>query len=251
MKNVKLLTTICGFERGGTTVLSDILRQHPKIYAGFEGGILLAQDPFDFKTINPYYENFKRGWKLSDDQMDMILSAPNWQQIYARIAQESEIIRPHINYIFDKTPIYIKYLSSVMSRVPNTPCLVISRDPRSVIASWLKRRENLDIQVATKRYLSYVEGYQMAISNGFGDNILKLRYEDLCTSPKLITKKVFNFLKIPFKPSYLSLNFKNANVHDSTVVKKYMYEYQNILTPSQEFEILKLTQHLKDWVYFE
>ena len=56
-----LLCLVCGFERGGTTALSEVLRQVPGVEAGFEGGFLLAGDPGSFPAVEPYYGMALRG----------------------------------------------------------------------------------------------------------------------------------------------------------------------------------------------
>jgi hypothetical protein len=49
--NKPLAAIVCGFPNGGTTLISEILRTHPELDSGFEGGFLLSEQPSKFLDL--------------------------------------------------------------------------------------------------------------------------------------------------------------------------------------------------------
>ena len=251
-----LAAILCGFERAGTTLLSEIFRQHPQLNSGFECGFLLVKKPSDFLLLEPYCTNFKIGWKIGDNALKYICEADTWLEVYKRIVERSPIIKRKDEWIFDKTPKYMEVLSDVLLKVPNVPCVVLVRDPRSVLWSWAKRT-NLSIEQWTKkhlekscvRYMSYAEGYKNAIENGFSSRILLVKYEDICTNKIVEVKKIFDFIGMDFDSSYLHFkeNIRFPNVHEQNVSTKYLQEYKDNFPEEICQKILELTKEVEAW----
>ena len=64
--NNPLFALVCGFEHSGTTLVSEILRQHPQLDSGFEGGFLLNNEAKEFfhedkAEEQQFYINMKSG----------------------------------------------------------------------------------------------------------------------------------------------------------------------------------------------
>ena len=55
---------ICGLEHSGTTMVSDLLREHPDVDSGFECGVLLCSQPSDFLNYEPFCNHMVVGWGL-------------------------------------------------------------------------------------------------------------------------------------------------------------------------------------------
>ena len=48
---------LCGFAQGGTTLISEFVRQHPCIDGRFEIGLMLAESPGKFAELrNKYHQ---------------------------------------------------------------------------------------------------------------------------------------------------------------------------------------------------
>lgn len=256
-KNNKPLSfMVCGYERGGTTLISEVLKQHPMLNSGFEGGFLLTENIPDFLNFEPYYTNFKRGWKCDEVSMSYICQANSWIGIYKRVVECSPIIENKDSWIFDKTPKYMEHLPNVLEKIPEVPCIVIVRDPRSVLYSWAKR-SNLTkeewvkrvIKSASQRYTSYAQGYRKALEKGFGCRILLVQYENICINPTLEFEKIFEFIDFEFDDKYLSFQSIFSNVHGSKISNSYLKEYKDNFSKETCKSILEITKDFSEWFW--
>ncbi len=243
-----LLCLVCGFERGGTTALSEVLRQAPGIEAGFEGGFLLAPDPASFPSVDPYYGMALRGWNLALEDMEYACSAPGWEEMYRRLAER---FRPDREVrIFDKTPRYMECLAEVMAKVPGVPVVVVVRDPRALFWSWLKRAGERPadwLAAYPARYRAYAAGYHAALQAGLGDRLLLVRHEELSLHPAQEVARVFSFLGLDFDPAYLSFSPRFRNVRGEGMTSAFVLEYRDHLTAGECEQILAATAGCADW----
>lgn len=243
-----LLCLVCGFERGGTTALSEVLRQAPGVEAGFEGGFLLAPEPSAFPAVEPYYGMALRGWDLALEDMEHICAAPGWPEMYRRLAERfrpGESVR-----VFDKTPRYMEHLPEVLAKVPGVPAVVVVRDPRALFWSWLKRagdRPSDWPQAYPSRYRAYAAGYHAARSAGLGERMLLVRHEDLSLRPEEEARRVFSFLGLEFDPAYVSFSPRFRNVRGEGVTSAFVLEYRDHLTPGECEQILAATADYSEW----
>lgn len=263
--NPVLAAIVCGFEGGGTTMLSEILRQHPNLSSGFEGGVLLAESPSKFLTIEPYYSNLRELWSLSNEDMLYIFSANNWLEVYERLRNRSPVIKDKSAYLFDKTPRYMAYLPEILEKVCNVPCIVLVRDPRAILWTRTKRTyENAPPELSIEKwaeqeredtihaYLAHAEGWERAIQSGFESRILLVQYEHLCINQEVEAKKIFDFLGFDFEKSYLSFRNKDPRYHPcrgEDVSIHYLTEYKENLSNESCEKILFMTQKFQDWWY--
>ena len=242
-----LLGIVCGFERGGTTALSELLRQHPGVDAGFEGGFLLAEAPGEFPRVEPYHGMALRGWGLAREEMEQVCAAGDWDEMYARLAER---FGPGIR-VFDKTPKYLERLDEVLARVPGVLAVVIVRDPRALFWSWRKREEEPRedwIKRFARRYLAYAAGHQRALAAGHGDRILLVQHESFSLDPAGEGRRVFEFLGLDFDPAYLEFEPRyRANVFGTGVSAAFVTEYRDHLTPDECAEILAATREHAAW----
>ncbi len=251
---------ICGYERGGTTLISEILRQYPNLYSGFECGLLLAEKMPEFLSLEPYNSMTKLSWRIKDDELEYVCQANTWLDAYKRLKEKTRLITKQEGaLIFDKTPKYMQKLSQVLAKVPDVPCIVIVRDPRAVLWSWAKRsglgvqkwvKEHLDSHC--ERYLSYANGWKEAVENGLGDQILLIQYESLCISPVDNARKIFEFIGLEFDNSYLHFQEESKkfdNVYNDTVSSSYINEYKDKFSQETCTKILDKTAEFQDWFF--
>ena len=60
---------ICGLEHSGTTMASDLFREHPEVDSGFECGVLLCDNPSDFLTLTPFRNHMAVGWGINEEDL--------------------------------------------------------------------------------------------------------------------------------------------------------------------------------------
>jgi hypothetical protein len=247
-----LVAIVCGYERGGTTLVSEILRQHPKINSGFEGGLLFSDNPHDFRSLEPYVTSLKISWGVSDEDLKYICDGVDWQDVYKRLLEKSTKVDSE--YVFDKTPRYMEFLSDVLARV-DVPCIAIVRDPRALFFSWAKRSgisiddwSRLHLSAAIERYERYGRGLQNAlVSNPQG--ILVVQYEFLCINPVIESEKIMKFIGVDFDPTFVQFASPQKNIHERNVSSKYISEYQHHFDDKVCRKIKSKLKKFEDWFW--
>ncbi|MEO0927719.1 MAG: sulfotransferase [Cyanobacteria bacterium J06643_13] len=263
--NYPLAAIACGFAGGGTTMLGEILRQHPKLDSGFEGGLLLASEAADFKTIEPHYSSLKKMWKVSDEDLEHVCAANTWAEVYQRLKDSSPAITDKNVLLFDKTPQYMRRLPNILSKVPNVPCIVLVRDPRAFLwtrakrtyknaASGLSKPEWADktVEKAGETYLKFARGWKRAMETSHADRILLVNYESLCLDKEQQSKKIFDFMGLDFDPNYLTFQNKDDRhtpCHGNEVSTEFLDEYKQYLSQSTQQKMLAITKNYKDWFW--
>jgi hypothetical protein len=251
---------ICGFEGGGTTLISEIIKMHPSIESGFEGGFLLCNTPRDFINCSPYAKNLKESWKISDSDLKYICDTDSWPETYNRLRKLSPIIKNKTCFLIDKTPRYMLFLDSILTKAPEIPCIVVIRDPRAVLWTHAKRTyrkappftsqeewAEMNVESFSKHYNNYYRGYKTALEKGLGKRILLIKHEDVCKNPEQEIKKVFDFIGLDFKPQYLVFDEKSFNypTRGKEINNKFTTEYEEHLTMDTQQKLLRLTNQQK------
>ena len=249
MENIKVLRAIvCGYERGGTTVLKQILCTHPKLNSGFECGLLLAPNPKDF--LLPNYGEFnqsliKNGWGINDADLEHICNAPNWNVAYLRLRERAHKIKKKDVLLVDKTPKYMKYLSDILVKFDEVKAIVIIKQPLGVIWSWIKRHQNTDkitpkeISAMCIRYIEYADGFNKA-QKSHPKRILSIKYSDFCNETEKNVRRICEFLGLDFDPSMLE--FKSEyGIKGNSVSPQYIEQYKQGLTRGQISQIVSET----------
>lgn len=173
---------LCGYERGGTTLLSEIFRANG-YESGFECGALLAASPQEFRRLQPYWDMLPGGWSVSEQVRDQA-AQHDFVGFYDTLLRAA--FPCHDGPFFDKTPKYMEQLALVRARAPLvTKAVVIHRDPRAVFVSMAKRLSpelepeagiRRNFSSLTSRYLSYFLG---AISHLQSPDTLFVPFEEL------------------------------------------------------------------------
>lgn len=241
---------LCGYERGGTTLLSTILNSL-NYYSGFEVGILCCESPYKFKDFKPYFNMMKKGWMLSESILEDSISS-SFEHFYNTIISNSPFTKqPHKKNFFDKTPIYMSSLGQVLNRTNFiNKAIVIFRDPRAVFFSWAKRQkkenETFDdyicknIKVISNRYIKYFIG---CIAHRKNLNVLFLSFEELCSKfdQQIINIKKFLNIEIDLNVKKINPIFKN-NVEGDSINLEKIYEYKENLSKDTQNLILNETK---------
>lgn len=257
---------LCGFERGGTTVLSEWLRK-AGYFSYFEMGPLLFSDLKNFKKNNPYIKiletELKNIARLTNEKEIRKIDFSNYETVYNSLFQNIDSSK-----FFDKTPRYMSVLGDVVDRSPFCKkYIVITRDPRNLFYSWAKRiKSRKKISTIIKENLSkwaerYKEYYFGCIAYIEDPDVLFIKHEDLCLNPLETKKNIEIFLEKEIKTSKI-FNDKSsyANAEKGVVFDKAFDGISN-LSVKLNNEILENTKfaapffhndenkkaHLVDW----
>ncbi|MFT5812696.1 MAG: hypothetical protein ACI9VT_000432 [Psychroserpens sp.] len=225
---------LCGYERGATTLLSEILRANG-YESGFECGVLLSDTINDFKQLKPYCSNFLNGWKVPKGNEKLIFESRDHIEFYSKLFKYSGVSMTSKKY-FDKTPAYMKELGKCLYRAPFIErAIVITRDPRSLFYSWAKRAvadgnveafiiKNIDIY--SRRYLSYFAG---AIAESSNAKVMFVSFEDICTNEVNTCKQIGYFTDgVAFRVRKGESSF--ANVYSDSMVVSKINEYEEYIS---------------------
>ena len=244
MQQNPLLCIICGYARSGTTLVAELIRQHPQIDGRFECGFLLVETISDFIDLEPYASNLKNAWGLTQESLVHICQAPSWQMAYQRLLECSNIPDKSVR-IYDKTPLYLRHLATIMEKV-DVPCICVVRDPRALYWSQIKR-DDISLEDFCHYYVTHGEAWRAACEL-FPDRTLLMRHELLCTEPKREGKRIFDFLGLEFQKDYLSLpNTGYLYVQRGGITDEVVSEYQANLSLSQQEYLISNTEEFSYW----
>lgn len=237
---------LCGYERGGTTLLSDIFRSNG-YESGFECGALLCSSPKKFKEFKPYIDLLYTGWDVTPQQMTPHFNN-GFDSFYSNLVSEAFPDMPKGTKIFDKTPIYMQALGKCLNRTNFIKrAVVIYRDPRGFFVSAAKRRinsESIDdhlvrhIDSLTDHYIRYFTGVAAHIQN---KNVLMVSMEDLCTREEYLLSMIGQFATgEPFKPRNAQSRFENVTSKSMDLSK--VYEFEEYISESTQNLVLEKTK---------
>lgn len=185
---------VCGFERSGTTLVSQLLRQHPWIDTGFEVGALLDDSPEAFLSGgNPWVDTglFEAGWRLDPKT----LSGSTFAEFYEDLQRKSPVVKNKNGWLIDKTPRYQEQLTRILDQF-DLPVIVVIKDPVVLWASWKKRGMQLD------DFFGYYSN-RMAVTNAaerlHPNRVLVVKYEMITSHPEPWADACFrHFELVPF-----------------------------------------------------
>ena len=142
---------ICGLEHSGTTMASDLFREHPEVDSGFECGVLLCDNPSDFLTLTPFRNHMAVGWGINEEDLTYACQAVNFDGFYERLFERSSIIQTKKpKFVFDKiTKLFEQGLIS--SRDLTTELISILRSKRDEIVFKMRLTSKDEFEVLSKR----------------------------------------------------------------------------------------------------
>jgi len=210
-KNIKLVF-IVGCSRSGTTLLRNVLEQHP----------LIATTP-ELKFFNRILASKKRIGELDNSKarvafqkhvmkkLSACLEDRGYQYNIPKICEELLYIDSYKDYFFnlavktiyknnyeilvEKTPVNVFFLEEIFNYFPNAKVIHMLRDGRDVCASMIKRWDaNLIHQVAY--WDAAVSAYDCFLQKNPDkhNQMLQIKYESFVDNPKKYLEEIFAFL---------------------------------------------------------
>lgn len=135
----------------------------------------------------------------------------------------------------EKTPYHIYYIEKIKSFYPDAKFIVNYRDPRAVVASWLKKDSNKTLLGVTDTWNKVANEIQSIKDKGL-TNVYFMKYEALISDPEKILKEICSFLDIDYNPSLLDVSVVNSFYQEQGTVgfsKEAVNRWKSILSANQ------------------
>lgn len=242
MANLDFILT--GYERGGTTLLSEVFRANG-YESGFECGVLMVDEPRKMSRLHPYWAMLLPGWKISEKVRSDAVTG-NFKHFYDTICNAAF---PEFNGpFFDKTPVYMSQLGQCMDRLPDLKgAVVIHRDPRAIfLSNAVRSYPKLSVEAAVEanfealkqRYLSFFIGSAAHIDN---PKVLFVPFEELVSREDAWLKNIGRFATgTPFEKRQGKPRFDNVT-SEKMDLRKVM-EFDEVLSKNLQARILDETK---------
>ena len=173
--------------RSGSTLLRMILDSHPDIYAPHE--LHLAHINVDFGL--PAAENAITALGLDRDELTYML----WDRLLTQALRKSGK-----SVLVEKTPNLVFIWHRVAACWPDARFIYLLRHPAAILDSWQRARTSQTREEAVASIISYLTYLREARRALPGHTI---RYEDLTADPVGETRRLCEFLGVPWDPAML------------------------------------------------
>jgi hypothetical protein len=201
---------VTGWEHTGTTIVARLIKCHPDLFGGGEGGLLLAKTPAEFGSVDPFAEWLTLDhrkvefWSVSQEGLQRIMSRTTWEEAYTQLHHESPLTSGTSYQIVDKTPRYIRHLCEILEKVPGVPCVVTTKNRIHMYASYCRKRRQ-SWRSAERHVRESKKCLREALSR-FPDRIFVLPHERLIKDPYGSMRDVFRFIGLDWSDEYLNLD---------------------------------------------
>jgi len=204
---MKKLHFIAGLPRSGSTMICNILKQNPKIYAEAVSGLATV-----FNSVH-----------MNWDSVEAHKEYPNEKAKQNVLKSILDSYHSHIDkdFIFDKERMWVSKIGLVEAALQTqVKILCCVRNPAEILSSFEKiRKDNpmkatlVDLSLGEKTsiasrayFFSGPEGalgiahsaIRDAITSGYLDRLLFVDYNLFCNMPKAQTKRIYDFFELPF-----------------------------------------------------
>lgn len=175
--------------RSGSTLLRVVLDSHSGLHAPIETHVRRLSVRFNTRLARSAMEAF--GHNITD--VEHIL----WDRLLHR-----ELLRSGKKTIVEKTPSNVFVADRFAQCWPDARFLFLLRHPLSIAQSWHDAdRPRRPMNRAVHHTLKYMEALEGARQRHDG---LTVRYEDLTTDPETETRRVCDYLDVPWEPEMIS-----------------------------------------------
>jgi hypothetical protein len=210
---------VVGHPRSGTTLLRFMLSSHSRIHIPEETGFIPFLVPENLLTADltqSQVENILlrigqlnhlwRGMVNDPPTFYGALSEPKLSHILDALYRMQ--IAPHNAVRWgDKTPVYVRHVSTLNRLFPSAQFIHVIRDGRdatlSARAKWPERRLYMDTYYLLKHWLANVESGRRASRFLGEERYLEVRYESLVQQPQPTLERICAFLGETFEPAML------------------------------------------------
>ncbi|MFF0309920.1 sulfotransferase family protein [Streptosporangium sp. NPDC004379] len=191
--------------RSGSTLLRAMLNAHPMLHAPHE----LHVRRLSVGLTTPLAARAMEALGHNQADLEHLL----WDRVLHR-----ELVRSGKAHIVDKTPANAFAHRRIATCWPDARFVFLLRHPASIATSWHEaspdRRTPREAALDALRYMKAVERARADLPG------LTLRYEDLTADPEAETRRICDFLGIPWEPVMLAYG-------EQTVVQKGLGDWKD------------------------
>jgi hypothetical protein len=190
---------LCGHPRSGTTLLEQVMDSHPDIISSEETPIFY-ETYLDLKTGSP--DNASILTILESASVEALRQS---RENYFRFTEALLGTKAADRWLIDKNPSLTTLIPAVIRVFPEAKFLVAVRDPRDVCISFFM--QPLPLNLSSSAYLSLegtvgeytsLMGFWKALAPRMANPHLEIRYEDLVEDLETASRRVLEFLGVPW-----------------------------------------------------
>ncbi|OZG73430.1 hypothetical protein BTA51_10415 [Hahella sp. CCB-MM4] len=205
VKNLKFPVFILGTQRAGTTLLTRILSTHKDLF---------IQNEISVEKVFTGTKNAESILSLMDRQIE----ERHGCSLEDLLEKENKTVWGV------KDPEFSEYLDELQAFIPGSKFLLIIRDGRGVVNSYIENKWGLGTNAYTGAIRWQDEIHQqMEFARKYPDDVLVLRFEDLVANMEVELRRICEHLSLPFDEDMLKYDKKKAmfkeNPHNTNTNK--------------------------------
>lgn len=114
------------------------------------------------------------------------------------------------NRWLEKTPYHINYIENILSFYPDAKIIVNYRDPRAVVASWLKKDKHKSLLGVVANWNNVAKRIlELKSKNAYANKVVFLAYESLILNPESTLRGLSDFIGEQFAEDLLDVKVVN------------------------------------------
>lgn len=174
-------------QRSGSTLLRVLLNSHSKIRAPHE----LHLNTIQVRLAAKFTADVVGELELSKEELEHML----WDRLL-----HHELSRSGKSIIAEKTPANALRWRRLLRAWPKARFIYLWRNPAAIVGSVMKRRPNAVFDEVVAEVLQHAEGMEACRDRVPG---VVVRYEDLTAAPERETRKICEYLDVPWERGML------------------------------------------------
>jgi Sulfotransferase family len=175
--------------RSGSTLLRVVLNSHPQLHAPHETHVRRLHVKLTTQPVVHAMEGF--GHNVADIEHML------WDRLLHR-----ELLRSGKETIVEKTPSNVFVWKRLATCWPDARFIFLMRHPMSIATSWHEGdKAKRPMSKAVPHTLKYMEMLERARTKLSG---LDLRYEEMTSDPETQTRRICDFLELPWEPGMVT-----------------------------------------------
>ena len=180
--------------RSGSTLLRVVLNSHSQLHAPHEMHVRRLA----VELTTPPVIQAMEALDLNQRDLEHML----WDRVLHR-----ELLRSGKQWLVDKTPSNVFALKRIRTVWPDARFIYLLRHPQSIVQSWHEGDPDArPMPEAIHRTLQYMEHLEAGRHVHPG---LTVRYEDLTSDPQEQTRRICEFLEVPWEPAMAEYGQQN------------------------------------------